>query len=848
MPSDLSPINPVGNVEMVLFPTDVEVRELFPESVKFDFVKLRCIQCLRHFSSVSGLELHMKDHHGINIHSTEDLIKTASPPSKVPLSPPELTQLRPAKSWASIAAKPTVTTSQPWSGRLIDLSSCDKPTPCRPVSHRPTRTSTVRGMNFSHPQNIAIPPSPKKTQKVSFKTRDEDLDEVSHIILMPAKPLTKRKKKFMCIFCDFSFETKKSREEHHVMHELEKEFNTLHGLVGNISSSNFDDFQLPKSPSRKPQVVSLKPRAEDPSLPGSSTSACQTHNPILRCQFCEKSGFQTRKALKYHLFRIHRQPMKKASQQMHPSQDQTAISPNHDASTHHDSSSPNLPKISVHPTSPINRQDARLSISFPIIGKLSCPEEGCAATFVSRSWTSMKGSVIKHLRFVHHFSIATCEFECGICHLKILCKPREHPCFAGDNNPIVIDVAQTLQCWFCSASFTSTLGLQNHVKSHKKAEAQAQLPALDIPPSRRRKRAKKARTSTPPASDDENQNITDTTQVLAQPIFDDSLTEDSPAPSDHEDEPLHHFKQIFDNILDCEPSDDSAELLSDTFSQIVAEVKNVVLPPSDRVSFLNSKALNIEDPQQCQKLYKRNRRRAIREIRGNTGERCMIPPPVIEEHFSNIWQEATSDHQFFSSEHQHRDEVLGNLLSVSEVSSAFRSWENTAPGPDRITYNHWRSLDPRALLLTKVFNYCIHLRRIPPSWKESTTILLPKNGDADCPSNWRPIALSNTAYKLFMKCLTARLQNWCTKYDILSPFQKGFTPFDGVMEHKIVLQRRIEKARAAKSNICLAFLDISNAFGSLPHSAIKDCLAAIGVGSNFLTYSWILIHIVPRAF
>ncbi|GIY31153.1 retrovirus-related Pol polyprotein from type-1 retrotransposable element R2 [Caerostris darwini] len=282
------------------------------------------------------------------------------------------------------------------------------------------------------------------------------------------------------------------------------------------------------------------------ALAGPSSSALATSVSQIICQFCDKGGFPTRKALKYHLFRIHHQPMKKASQQRHPSQDRIGSSPIHNTSISHDSSS----LISDHLTSPVNRQDAGLSISFPIIGKLSCPEEGCTATFVSRSWTSMKGSLIKHLRFVHHVSIATCEFECGICHLKILGKPREHPCFAGDGNPIVIEVAQTLQCSFCPASFTSTLGLQNHEKSHKKAEALAQLPALVIPPSRRRKRAKKARNFTSPASDDENQYITDTTQVLAQPIAEEPLTEESLAPSDHEDEPLHHFKQIFENILD----------------------------------------------------------------------------------------------------------------------------------------------------------------------------------------------------------------------------------------------------------------------------------------------------------
>ncbi|GIX98101.1 hypothetical protein CDAR_287271, partial [Caerostris darwini] len=89
-------------------------RDLFPErssSVRFDFVKLCCIQCRRHFSSVSGLELHIKDHHGIDIHGTEELVKSSPSPSKVYSShPSELTQLGPCSGppkrapFASIAS------------------------------------------------------------------------------------------------------------------------------------------------------------------------------------------------------------------------------------------------------------------------------------------------------------------------------------------------------------------------------------------------------------------------------------------------------------------------------------------------------------------------------------------------------------------------------------------------------------------------------------------------------------------------------------------------------------------------------------------------------------------------
>ncbi|GIY13585.1 hypothetical protein CDAR_567211 [Caerostris darwini] len=164
---DLSPILPSENIERALFLSDTEVRDLFSvknSSAMFDFVKLYCIPCRRHFS-ITGLEFHMKDH-DIDIHSTEEFVMSAPSPSKVSSSPPsELVQLgpcsgppkrapfasiRPAKSWATIAAKPAVCTSQPWSGRLIDMPSCNGPTPRRLVGPRPSRSSNIRGKPIPH--------------------------------------------------------------------------------------------------------------------------------------------------------------------------------------------------------------------------------------------------------------------------------------------------------------------------------------------------------------------------------------------------------------------------------------------------------------------------------------------------------------------------------------------------------------------------------------------------------------------------------------------------------------------------------------------------------------------------
>ncbi len=55
-------------------------------------------------------------------------------------------------------------------------------------------------------------------------------------------------------------------------------------------------------------------------------------------------------------------------------------------------------------------------------------------------------------------------------------------------------------------------------------------------------------------------------------------------------------------------------------------------------------------------------------------------------------------------------------------------------------------------------------------------------------------------------------------------------PYDGVLEHNYVLQTRITKARTGVRDLCIAWLDITNAFGSISHDAISTALQAAGAG------------------
>lgn len=59
--------------------------------------------------------------------------------------------------------------------------------------------------------------------------------------------------------------------------------------------------------------------------------------------------------------------------------------------------------------------------------------------------------------------------------------------------------------------------------------------------------------------------------------------------------------------------------------------------------------------------------------------------------------------------------------------------------------------------------------------------------------------------------------------------QKGFLPFEGCAEHNFILQEVLQSARDARGNVSVAWLDLENAFGSVPHESLFGCLRDAGL-------------------
>ena len=244
-------------------------------------------------------------------------------------------------------------------------------------------------------------------------------------------------------------------------------------------------------------------------------------------------------------------------------------------------------------------------------------------------------------------------------------------------------------------------------------------------------------------------------------------------------------------------------------------------------------AYAAEEASRLQKLYRANREKAVRQILQEESPACPVsgeqlsahfaPPPCPPVEWDQRPQEVPdltpADPSPALTAPFRRDEVWGRLRRAA----------NTAPGPDGLRYAAWRALDPGALLLTRAFELCRLARRVPPSWLVSETALLHKGGDPSRPQSWRPIALGATVAKLYAGVWADRLSGWVEASDLLSAGQKGFRPYDGVLEHNFVLQSAINSAREGGAEAHVAFIDLANAFGSVPHSLLWQVLQRVGV-------------------
>ncbi len=148
------------------------------------------------------------------------------------------------------------------------------------------------------------------------------------------------------------------------------------------------------------------------------------------------------------------------------------------------------------------------------------------------------------------------------------------------------------------------------------------------------------------------------------------------------------------------------------------------------------------------------------------------------------------------------------------------------PGPDGVCNEILRYL-PEQLqqAIHKMFILMWMTRHTPDKWKQSHTLLLYKKGDPLLLSNYRPIALANTVYKVWTGVLTHVMSMYAEHFHLLSDCQEGFRKHRNTMRALQSTLNVFEDARFHQKNVFALYIDYSNAFNTIDQDKLLQILS-----------------------
>ena len=139
-----------------------------------------------------------------------------------------------------------------------------------------------------------------------------------------------------------------------------------------------------------------------------------------------------------------------------------------------------------------------------------------------------------------------------------------------------------------------------------------------------------------------------------------------------------------------------------------------------------------------------------------------------------------------------------------------------------------------------VFKSCVKNCVIPIQWRYAKEIYIPKS-KTPSESNikdFRPIALLNVEGKLLFSLISKHLEAHLIENNsfINTSIQKGcMEKVPGCWEHMSTVWSALKEARSNKSDLATIWLDIANAYGSIPHKLIFFALKRYGVHDHWIS-------------
>ena len=165
-------------------------------------------------------------------------------------------------------------------------------------------------------------------------------------------------------------------------------------------------------------------------------------------------------------------------------------------------------------------------------------------------------------------------------------------------------------------------------------------------------------------------------------------------------------------------------------------------------------------------------------------------------------------------------------------------------GKDQIPNELFKNLQGEGLeALLQLFQACWDQSNSPAPWKTAQVVGIFKKGNPTMPSNYRPISLLQSCYKLYARIITNRLTEG---FGLRQSHSRVAVWIQEREEHgrSYILVRRLQDLVDAKRHqvLYLMFLDWSKAFDNIRPDALRLALARLKVPGKMQDVVAELVH------
>ena len=170
------------------------------------------------------------------------------------------------------------------------------------------------------------------------------------------------------------------------------------------------------------------------------------------------------------------------------------------------------------------------------------------------------------------------------------------------------------------------------------------------------------------------------------------------------------------------------------------------------------------------------------------------------------------------------DEAEPRWKEIKDIVRKARA--GSAPGPNGVPYRILKKCEGVLRILWYLLRLAWRKRVVSDQWTISEGVFIPKEENAKEISQFRPISLLNVEGKLFFGVLARRVRTYLSdnEYINTSVQKDGIQGMQGCVEHSSMVWEAIKTAKEEKRDLHVVWLDLANAYGSIPHDLVQKAL------------------------